>query len=114
MSGLAYLLTLAVIFVSRWAAEIVAGSNDVMTNHWHVHLKDDLGVGAAKLVAKRNGFSYVAPVRTIYTYHVHTSVSGCFVDDVCLSVCLHVCLSIVASLFCALIPCFSVFMFISV
>lgn len=62
MSGLAYLLTLAVIFVSRWAAEIVAGSNDVMTNHWHVHLKDDLGVGAAKLVAKRNGFSYVAPV----------------------------------------------------
>lgn len=56
------MLTLAVIFVSRWTDEVVDGNNDVMTNHWHVHLKDDLGENAAKLVAKRNGFSYIAPV----------------------------------------------------
>ena len=38
---------------------------DVMTNHWHVQLNGDHGKEAAKLVATRNGFSYVAPVSII-------------------------------------------------
>jgi proprotein convertase subtilisin/kexin type 2 len=35
---------------------------DVMTNHWQVQLNGDHGKEAAKLVAMRNGFSYVRPV----------------------------------------------------
>lgn len=35
---------------------------DVITNHWHVIMKDDIGVTAAKGVAKRNGFSFISPV----------------------------------------------------
>lgn len=37
-------------------------SPEVMTNQWYVRLYDDLGAEAAQEVAKRNGFSYVAPV----------------------------------------------------
>jgi len=40
-------------------------SEDVMTNQWHVHLVDDLGKDVAMNVAKRNGFSYVSPVRSV-------------------------------------------------
>jgi hypothetical protein len=42
----------------------VDASSEVMTNQWLVQLSDDLGPDAAKLVAKRNGFSYVSPVST--------------------------------------------------
>lgn len=43
----------------------VSTENDVVTNHWHVHLKGDYGKEAAMEVAKRNGFSFVAPVSKV-------------------------------------------------
>lgn len=37
-------------------------SREVLTNQWLVELDGDGGIEAAKLVAKRTGFTYVAPV----------------------------------------------------
>ena len=37
---------------------------EVATNQWLVQLKGGLGTETAKLVAKRNGFSFVSPVST--------------------------------------------------
>jgi hypothetical protein len=50
------------VFTDSLTEGSVGTGNDVMTNHWHVHLKDSFGKEAAMEVAKRNGFSYVAPV----------------------------------------------------
>ena len=54
-------IRLSAVLVAVMAATISA-SPEVMTNHWFVQLKDDLGPDAAMTVAKRNGFSYIAPV----------------------------------------------------
>ena len=56
------LVVASLVFIDSLTEGSIATGNDVMTNHWHVHLKDDFGKEAAMEVAKRNGFSYVAPV----------------------------------------------------
>jgi len=53
------LVTAALVIMATAAAAV----EDVITNQWHVHLVDDLGKDAALKVAKRNGFSFVSPVR---------------------------------------------------
>lgn len=42
---------------------------DVMTNHWYVQLHGFPGAQQAKLVAQRNGFSFVSPVRPFFCQH---------------------------------------------
>ena len=46
----------------------VGATQEVMTNQWLVQLNDHLGDQAARLVAKRNGFAYVSPVSSRFTY----------------------------------------------
>jgi len=50
----------------------IGTGSDVMTNHWHVHLKGDLGKETAMTVAKRNGFSYVSPVSESCSWQADT------------------------------------------
>lgn len=50
------LLGVLAVVLGTWAAP------EVVTNQWLVQLKGGLGEEAARLVAKRNGFSYVSPV----------------------------------------------------
>jgi hypothetical protein len=45
-------------------AALGLASPEVATNQWLVQLKGGLGADTAKLVAKRNGFSFVSPVST--------------------------------------------------
>lgn len=53
----------AVLLMAAMAMATVSAGPDVMTNHWFVQLKDDVGgPDAAMTVAKRTGFSYIAPV----------------------------------------------------
>jgi len=56
-------VTLALISVATaMVGSPLRSGDDVISNHWHVHLNGDYGRETAKLVAKRNGFSFVAPV----------------------------------------------------
>jgi len=58
-----WVLTVSIIGVLVGLAGTVVGEEgDIVTNHWHVHLNGEHGKEAAKLVAKRTGFSYVSPV----------------------------------------------------
>ncbi|ELU04259.1 hypothetical protein CAPTEDRAFT_153069 [Capitella teleta] len=60
--GSVMLLLGAVVTLLVFLDHQVIANTEVMTNQWLVRLHDDLGSDAAKLVAKRNGFSYVSPV----------------------------------------------------
>ena len=55
------------IMWATWAlmasvAVVIRASPEVATNQWLVQLKQGVGAGIAKMVAKRTGFSYVSPV----------------------------------------------------
>jgi hypothetical protein len=39
-------------------------SKEIVTNEWHVHMNDDVGIDVAKRVAMRTGFTLLAPVGT--------------------------------------------------
>lgn len=68
------LLLGAVVTLLVFLDHQVIANTEVMTNQWLVRLHDDLGSDAAKLVAKRNGFSYVSPVSIIYHIYIYVRI----------------------------------------
>jgi len=56
------LVLVAMTWSSLVDGGVTDGGYDVVTNQWHVSLNGDHGREAAKMVAKRNGFSFISPV----------------------------------------------------
>ena len=63
VTSLLFAFTLSYVISKSSLAE----ARDVVTNHWYVKLHDDVTPEIARHVAKRNGFTFVAPVRIKHT-----------------------------------------------
>jgi hypothetical protein len=63
-SGVGNLIVAVVLLLV--VVSIDGKTNEVVTNDWYVQLHGNPGADVAKVVAKRNGFSYVAPVSIMF------------------------------------------------
>ena len=61
------LLATTALLVAVIVSASQAKTNEVVTNDWYVQLHGNPGQDIAKVVAKRNGFSYVSPVSIFST-----------------------------------------------